>query len=127
VGTSILLVDDNPVQAMARQAILRCCAAEVVVARSAEDAILMLEDVDFCTSLGLMVTDHIMPGMNGAELARWVRQVLPMLPILALSGLADAESEYKGTHVLFRMKPFPPAELIRLVQHILADRVLRTA
>ncbi len=123
----ILLVDDNPVQAMARQAILMRSGAEVVVARSAEDALLILENAAFCGSLGLMVTDHIMPGMNGAELTRRVRQVLPMLPILVLSGLADAEGEYNGTHVLFRMKPFPPTELIQLVQQILVHRVLRTA
>ncbi len=123
----ILLVDDNPVQAMARQAILMRSDAEVVVARSAEEALLMLENAVFRSSLGLMVTDHVMPGMNGAQLTRRVRQVLPMLPILVLSGLADAESEYTGTHILFRMKPFPPNELIQLVQQILVHRVLRTA
>ncbi len=123
----ILLVDDNPVQAMARQAILMRSGAEVVIARSAEDALLMLENGAFRTSLSLMVTDHIMPGINGAELTRRVRQVLPMLPILVLSGLADAESEYDGTHILFRLKPFHPTELIRLVQKLLVHRELRTA
>lgn len=123
----ILLVDDNPVQAMARRAILMRSGAEIVVARSAEEALLMLENTVFRSSLGLMVTDHVMPGMNGAQLTRRVRQLLPMLPILVLSGLADAEGEYNGTHILFRMKPSPPSELIQLVQQILVHRVLRTA
>ena len=127
MSTAILLVDDNPVQAMARQAILMRSGTEVVVARSGEDALLLLENSAFRCSLGMMVTDHIMPGMNGSELTRRVRQILPMLPILVLSGLADAEGEYEGSHVLFRMKPFPPAELIRLVQDVLTDRLLLRA
>lgn len=123
----ILLVDDNPVQAEARRAILTRSGAEVVVARSAAEALARLEEPGCREGIGLLVTDHLMPGMNGPELVRLVRALLPNLPVLVLSGLPDAEEAYADSPVLFRLKPFPPAELIRLTRHMLSDRTLRTA
>lgn len=123
----ILLVDDSPVQAEARQAVLRCAGARVSLAASAAAALALLADSDFRHSVGLMVTDHLMPGMNGPELVQRVRQILPQLPILVLSGLPDAESEYPQDSVVFRLKPFPPQELIRLTRHMMGDRALRSA
>jgi CheY-like chemotaxis protein len=127
MNAQILLVDDNAIQAEVRQAILARAGASVLVARDAVAALEMLENDAVRTSLGLMVTDHLMPGMNGPELVARVRALLPDLPILVLSGLPDAEVEYQEDHVLFRLKPFPPNELIRLVRHMLGDRALRSA
>ena len=125
--THILLVDDNPVQAEARRAILARSGADVLVASGAQEALSVLEDPEYRERIGLMVTDHLMPGMNGPELVRLVRASLPEMPVLVLSGLPDAEEAYAGFPVLFRLKPFPPAELIRLCKHMLCNRTLRSA
>ncbi len=127
IYTHVLLVDDNEVQAAARDAILSRSGVRVVVAHGAADALELLDDAATRNSIGLMVTDHLMPGMNGPELVVRVRELLPELPILVLSGLPDAEAEYGAGEVLFRPKPFPPAELIRLVHHLLGERSLRSA
>ena len=87
----------------------------------------MLEDPAVRASAGLLVTDHLMPGMQGPELVARVRELLPDLPVLVLSGLPDAEEEYAATPVFFRLKPCPPNELIRLVKHLLAAQTLRSA
>ena len=118
----ILLVDDNKIQAETRRAILSRVGGEVIVAGSAVAALGMLEDPRLCSGLGVLVTDHLMPGMNGPELVDRVRKTLPLLPILVLSGLPDAESEYPAGQVVFRLKPYPPGELIRLVKHMLGAR-----
>lgn len=123
----ILLVDDNPVQAAARSAILSRAGHSVLLAESAASALLMFQEPGFRTSLGLMVTDHLMPGMNGPELVRKVRSDMPELPVLVLSGLPDAEFEYPEGEVVFRLKPFPPHELIRLAKHMLGARGRRSA
>jgi CheY-like chemotaxis protein len=123
----ILLVDDSPIQAETRRAVLSSFGALVTVATSASEALGLLEDASMLASLGLLVTDHLMPGMNGPELVKRVRTLLPGLPILVLSGLPDAEIEYEGHAVLFRLKPFPPGELIRLARHMLGDQALRSA
>ncbi len=127
MDSQVLLVDDNPIQASARQAILSRAGVAVHVAESARSALSLLSDKSFRESLGLLVTDHLMPGMNGPDLVRQVRPLLPDLPILVLSGLPDAEAEYPQGSVVFRLKPFPPAELIRLVQRMLNGPELRTA
>jgi CheY-like chemotaxis protein len=74
-----------------------------------------------------MVTDHLMPEMNGPELVRRVREIVPNLPILVLSGLPEAEAEYGALDVLFRLKPFPPDQLIEATRALISPPVLRTA
>jgi DNA-binding response OmpR family regulator len=49
------------------------------------------------------------------------------LPVVVLSGLADAEDEYQDLDVIFRMKPFPPDELLALVRSLLTQPIGRTA
>ncbi len=124
---TVLLVDDNAVQREIRREILVRAGAAVAVAAGGREAMGMLENPGLRASLALLVTDHIMPGMGGPELASRVRAILPDLPVLVLSGLPGAEEEYAATPVFFRLKPCPPAELIRLAKHLLAGKSLRSA
>ena len=57
-----------------------------------------------------MITDHLMPGMSGAEFVRSLRKTHPKLPVLVISGLEEAEEEYAGMNVTFRMKPLLPEQ-----------------
>jgi FixJ family two-component response regulator len=66
--------------------------------------------------IGVVVTDHIMPGCTGSELVQQIRMLNIWLPVVVLSGLPEAESEYQDLNVVFRSKPFPPSELIELVR-----------
>jgi len=45
-----------------------------------------------------------------------IRALDSWMPVIVLSGMAEAEAEYQGMNVMFRTKPFPPAELIELVK-----------
>ena len=127
MNVQTLLVDDDPVQSEVRRAVLARSGSSIITARSGEDALVLLRDEHARKNIGLLVTDHLMPGMNGPELVARVRELMPDLPVLVLSGLPDAEEEYAGMPILFRLKPFPPNELIRLVRHMLGDRILRSA
>ncbi len=127
MNVQTLLVDDDPVQSEVRRAVLSRSGTGVMTARDGREALALLADPAIRARIGLMVTDHLMPGMNGPELVAQVRAFMPDLPILVLSGLPEAEFEYEDAHVLFRLKPFPPNELIRLAKHMLGDRILRTA
>ena len=110
----VLLIDDNPLQLTVREAILRDAGFQVSVATTADSALATLRGLP--DRIGVVVTDHIMPGCSGAELVQQVRALNTALPIVVLSGLPEAESEYQGMNVVFRCKPFPPAELIELVR-----------
>ena len=122
-----LLVDDNAVQAATRKAILERAGQRVLVAQDGGYALLLLEDPELFNRVGLVVTDHLMPEMNGAELVRELRAILPTLPILVLSGLPNVEEEYRGMGVVFRSKPFPPDALIALTRQMLDEPMGRIA
>jgi hypothetical protein len=47
--------------------------------------------------------------------------------VIVLSGLPDAEAAYQGLNVVFRLKPFDPDSLIRLVQDLLGECMRRSA
>jgi CheY-like chemotaxis protein len=117
----ILLVDDNAIQAATRKAILSRSGRSVCVAGDGRQALELLQH-----PVRLVVTDHLMPGMNGPEFVKQLRGRLPNLPVIVLSGLAEAEEEYDELDVIFRVKPFPPDELICLVRSLL-EPIARSA
>jgi DNA-binding response OmpR family regulator len=110
----ILLIDDNPLQLKVRETVLRQAGFQVSVATTAESALATLRALP--DRVGLIITDHLMPGTSGSELVRQVRAARIQVPVIVLSGLAEAEPEYEGLDVTFRVKPYPPTELIALVK-----------
>ena len=116
--SQVLLIDDNPLQLSVREAVLRRAGFEVSIATTAESALATLRVLR--SQIGVIVTDHLMPGCSGAELVRRIRAENDWLPVIVLSGLAEAESEYAGMEVVFRPKPLPPPDLIELVRASLA-------
>jgi len=123
----ILLVDDNCIQATTRKAILARSGGDVAVACDGGQALAMLDQAGMLRPVGLVVTDHLMPGMNGPEFVARLRARFPDLPVVVLSGLAEAEDEYSDLDVIFRVKPFPPDELLALVRSFLTQPIGRTA
>lgn len=115
----VLLIDDSPLQLRVREAVLRDAGFEVCIATTAEGALAILR-TDLGNSIGTVVTDHIMPGLSGAELVRAIRALQPGIPVIVITGLPDAETEYAGLDVLFRTKPIHPPELIELVRSTMA-------
>ncbi|MHB1673920.1 MAG: response regulator [Acidobacteriaceae bacterium] len=117
----ILVVDDNPVQALTRKAILNRAGLEVRTAYSAEAAFDAL-DTDQNREINLVITDHIMPGESGHHFVERLWQRRAGLSIMVLSGLAEAEADYEGLDITFRAKPIPPSELV-----VLATKLSRNA
>ncbi|WP_211911375.1 PAS domain-containing protein [Tardiphaga alba] len=101
-----LLVDDEELVRMSTADMLADLGYEVVETASAEQALSLIE-----TGLipDLVVTDHLMPGMNGVELARELKAKRPELPVLIVSGYAEAEGV--DPDIARLTKPFRIAEL----------------
>jgi len=116
--TRVLLVDDDPVQLRVREAVLRDAGVPVDVATTAESALALLRSSSGGV-IGVVVTDHIMPGTSGAVFVHRLRDLKPGVPVVVISGMAEAEDEYQGLNVTFRTKPCPPPELIALVRQYL--------
>jgi len=119
-GTSaILLIDDNAVQAATRQTILKRAGYYVIAVLSPQRALEQLQNHEFPAEIKLVITDHLMPGMMGAEFVRELRKTYPTMPVLVISGLEEAEDEYKTLDVLFRMKPLLPDHLLASVHRLM--------
>jgi PAS domain S-box-containing protein len=86
-GTA-LLVDDEELVRMSTADMLSDLGYAVVEAESAEEALRLLRGG---LELDLVVTDHLMPGMTGTELAHIIRSERPGVKILIVSGYAEAE------------------------------------
>ncbi|NND60264.1 MAG: response regulator, partial [Gammaproteobacteria bacterium] len=68
----------------------------------------------------LLITDVILPGMNGRELATAIRQQLPDTRVIFISGYTDEILDQSSDDgAAFLQKPFRPSELLRLVHDIL--------
>jgi len=73
--------------------------------------------------INLLLTDIVMPGKNGRELAEQVEEMSPGIPVLFTSGYTDGEIERRGllrAGSAFIQKPFTPRALAHAVQKTLA-------
>jgi CheY-like chemotaxis protein len=117
---AILLIDDNAVQAATRQTILKRAGYYVIAVLNPQRALEQIQNREFPAQIKLVITDHLMPGMMGAEFVRELRKTHPDLPVLVISGLEEAEDEYSDLDVLFRMKPLLPDHLLASVHRLMA-------
>jgi CheY-like chemotaxis protein len=115
---TILLIDDNAIQAATRQAIIKRADYFVIAVLSPTRALEQFRNREYPAEIDLIITDHIMPGLTGAEFVRKVREFSPDVPILVISGMEEAEEEYEGLNVHFRLKPLLPDNLLAIVRQL---------
>lgn len=118
-GEWVLIVeDDDRVRTFSREAFVEL-GYRVIEARSGEEA---LQALEAHRDVSLLFTDLVMPGMSGAELARWARDRFPAMKIICTTGFEKELGEGRrplpaGAVVL--PKPFDVerlAEFVRAVQ-----------
>ncbi len=115
---TVLLIDDNAIQAATRQTILKRAGYFVIPALNPQRALEQFREDAFPSRIDLVITDHVMPGMSGAEFVRELRVLHSTLPVLVISGLDEAEQEYEGMDVVFRLKPLLPEHLLATVDRL---------
>ena len=93
-ATKILIVDDDERNLKLIEASLRVHEYEVVKASSGEDALSALRQTDF----DLILSDVMMPGMDGFELCRRIKRnnATRMVPVIMLTALDDVSSKVKA-------------------------------
>ena len=82
----ILFVDDDPLIAMSTTEMLEDLGHRVIGASSGLHALDIIRSEQ---AIDLMLTDHVMPGMTGVELAAASRRLRPSMPILLATGYAE--------------------------------------
>jgi two-component system, cell cycle sensor histidine kinase and response regulator CckA len=117
--TILLVEDDAAVRAVAERSLARFGYA-VLSAERGEDAVAIAESHD--GTIDLLLTDIMMPGMNGVEVASAIAKARPGILVFFMSGYADQDLVRRGllepgTH--FLQKPFTPQELAIRIRSIL--------
>jgi signal transduction histidine kinase/CheY-like chemotaxis protein len=117
----ILLVEDEAAVQLLERRVLEMGRYEVMVASSGEEALRLLDGG--ITRVDLLVTDVVMPGMTGRELAEAAARRRPGLRALFLSGYTPDEVLRQGVRAEeahFLQKPFTPSSLLGMVREILS-------
>jgi signal transduction histidine kinase len=117
---TILLVDDDALIALSTVAMLEDLGHHVVEANSGPQALALVENG---LLPDLVITDHAMPGMTGADLAAQLRSRAPNLPILLATGYAELEGR-QGLDLPRLAKPYTQTQLAREIARLLAAPTL---
>jgi two-component system, cell cycle sensor histidine kinase and response regulator CckA len=120
---SMLLVEDNAQLLALAARIMRRLGYTVFEANNGEEALMLMEK--YPAPIHILVTDVIMPGMSGIDLAKRAAQLHPDLRILFITGhpldeVADKSILAYGANVL--VKPFPARTLAQKVREILDQK-----
>ncbi len=112
VSGAVLLVEDQEQVRLYAAEVLRGAGLEVIVCSNAAEAASTLADA--AIPIAVLVTDLVMPGMSGRDLAAHARQLRPQLPIVFMSGYAElgpSARELEALDARFLQKPFTPDQL----------------
>lgn len=115
--TVLVVEDEEPVRTLL-QRVLQGAGYTVLACDSADEAL------EVSASLGapihLLVTDVVMRGMNGRELAARLQKSRPELRVLFISGYSRQQVGMKDPRLDYLEKPFVPADLVARVAQVLA-------
>jgi signal transduction histidine kinase len=117
---SVLLVEDEPQVRSLTRTMLTSRGYHVLEAASASDALKLIGEQD--RPIDLLLTDIVMPGMNGADLAREATATRPAIRVLFMSGYTEGGVIDRGvldSDTPFIPKPFTLGALDRKIREVL--------
>lgn len=115
---TILVVDDEVILLELAEIILTSYGYQVICSESGEQALEILEN----TSVDLLFTDVIMPGMSGYQLSSEVKRLYPKVKIQVVSGFVEEDDESKDADSLHKNrlnKPYSEKVLLRRLRALL--------
>ena len=116
---TILVVEDEEGVRDITERILKSAGYDVMVAESPAVALALINDG---RPVDLLLSDVIMPGLSGRDLARRLQSARPRMKTIFMSGYTDEIIARQGVldeGVTFLQKPFGPEELLPLVREVL--------
>jgi two-component system cell cycle sensor histidine kinase/response regulator CckA len=119
IGTVMLVEDEDPVRIFGARA-LRNKGYKVLEAKSGEDA---LESIRNGEKIDLLITDVVMPRMDGPALIREVREIHPDLKVIFISGYTEDSFRQRldsDSEIHFLPKPFSLKQLAGKVKQVIS-------
>jgi CheY-like chemotaxis protein len=117
---TILLVEDQPNVRQLAATVLRGCGYQILEAGDAESALTVARNHE--AQIDLLLTDVILPGLTGKDLADRLQDVRPGLTVLFMSGYTEDVIAHRGVidpGLHYLPKPFTPRRLAEKVREVL--------
>ena len=111
----VLVVDDAPSVREYVKTVLQEEGFEIIEASDGIDGYNLIQE--FGSGIALVITDVIMPKMDGVSLAESVRELFPTMPVLLMTGYASTHRLPIESVVL--QKPFSPDALVEAVRKVI--------
>jgi CheY-like chemotaxis protein len=121
----LLYVEDNPQIAEVTCLLLEDTGLEIIQAASAEEALRIADEDD--VPFDIVLTDVVMPGLSGVQLARRLNRRWPDLPIVLVSGFSEELATGYGSQYELLRKPFTRGALLDILQRHLDGTVYQHA
>jgi CheY-like chemotaxis protein len=121
-GETVLVVEDEPALLMMAQTMLRKLGYQVLAAGTTGAAIELAKEHE--SEIHLLLTDVVMPEMNGRDLAEWLQTLYPNMKILFMSGYTAEVIAHRGVlkaGVNFIQKPFATRDLAVKIREVLQE------
>ncbi len=118
---TILVVEDNEQQLSIRKFLLETRGYRVLGMSSAAEALEYLQDAT-PGSVDLLLSDLLMPGMDGNELIRRAKQLMPGLPALLVSGTVTSFDRAAAADAFLPKGGCAPAEVLERIRILVARK-----
>jgi two-component system cell cycle sensor histidine kinase/response regulator CckA len=124
IGTVMLVEDEDPVRIFGARA-LRNKGYKVLEAKSGEAALDLIRNGD--EKIDLLITDVVMPRMDGPALIRDVRELIPDMKVIFISGYTEDAFRQRldsDSQIHFLPKPFSLKQLATKVKEVISDEAV---
>jgi PAS domain S-box-containing protein len=117
---SILVVEDNAEVGEFSTQLLDDLGYQTILARNAEEALKLLDEDP--ERFDIVLSDVVMPGLDGVSLGKEIRRRLPSLPFVLNSGYSDILADGDGHGFDLLQKPYSVEELSKVLRRAMANR-----
>jgi len=115
---TILCVDDNEQSLSIRKVMLETRGYKVVVSNNGEEAL----EIFKCGGVDLVLTDLVMPGLDGTELVAKIKALSPQTPAILFSGKIKVYEKDTLADVFLPKGMYAPAELLERIRLLLVRK-----
>jgi DNA-binding NtrC family response regulator len=122
---TILLVDNDPLQALQRKSVLERRFNDVQRVNDAAEALCLVEQPQFARKLGLVISGDRMQGIGGPAFISEFHSRLPNVPVMVLGGSKNANDE-EARWLQFLPAPFTNEEMLSAASRLLLIHELTT-
>jgi CheY-like chemotaxis protein len=118
ISARVLIVEDDLANQQTLSALLTVLGHTATVAERGDEALRMLQSEQ---ALDVVISDVVMPGMNGIDFARRARETRPGMPIVLVTGKSDVLDSVLESGAVALLKPYSSDALRQVLCETLAE------